>query len=146
MHMSPSTPYDRPIDRGSRKRLRPSCSHSSRHADAAHQPSKKRRLSHPELPPWRFWENLSKQHVTKNALRALDSTGDRPLNSTLRRSQRLAARRVSESTSDQQRAEDFLRSCSSTSLRRIRRFASHGGPDLRNLRGVSVCPYAHYQS
>ncbi|KND89151.1 hypothetical protein TOPH_06088, partial [Tolypocladium ophioglossoides CBS 100239] len=32
----------------------------------------------------------------------------------------------------------FLRYCSPTSLGEIKRFASHGGPDLRDLRGVSM--------
>ncbi|PNY25543.1 uncharacterized protein TCAP_04518, partial [Tolypocladium capitatum] len=131
-----STLYQRPVYHGSRKRRRPSCSDPSPHADAAHHSSKKQRLSHPDFPPTRFWENLSKQHLTKNALRAIDGVeGARPLNSSLRRSQRLAARRPSESTSNQQPVQAFLRYSSPTSLGEIKRFASHGGLDLRDLRG-----------
>ncbi|XP_044715086.1 uncharacterized protein HRG_11354 [Hirsutella rhossiliensis] len=52
----------------------------------AHQSPNKQRLSHPDFPPRRFWRNLSKLHLTKNALRALDGDGGvGPSNSTLRR-------------------------------------------------------------
>ncbi|RCI11367.1 hypothetical protein L249_7663 [Ophiocordyceps polyrhachis-furcata BCC 54312] len=43
--------------------------------------------------------------------------------------------RIFESTNDQPTAECFFRSCSPATSRRIRRFASHGGPDLCDLRG-----------
>ncbi|KND86604.1 hypothetical protein TOPH_08723, partial [Tolypocladium ophioglossoides CBS 100239] len=45
-----------------------------------------------------------------------------------------------------QPAESFLRSCSPTSSRRIRRFALHGGPDLRDLRGYRFTGPKHKMS
>lgn len=131
------------VDRASGKRRPPCCPESSPSEDTTQCPSKKQRLahhglSHPDFPPTRFWEGLSKQNLTRNALRALQSVGSLPLpNLRPRRSHRLASRRVSEPTTDQQPAESFLRSCSPATLKRIRRFASHGGPDLRDVTGVS---------
>ncbi|KAG9249402.1 uncharacterized protein F5Z01DRAFT_631794 [Emericellopsis atlantica] len=89
--------------------------------DAAHTSSKKRKICHPTSPPPEFWDNLTRKSqipLTTNALQELNRRNTQrerrnvaPL-PPLRRSCRLAARPA--------------------------RFASHGGPDSRDLRGYRM--------
>ncbi|EFY84121.1 hypothetical protein MAC_09836 [Metarhizium acridum CQMa 102] len=142
MSMPRRTPYGRHVDYGSHKRRHSSYSDLSLHADASGFSSKKQKLSHPDFPPTTYWENLSKYphsklHLTKGALQALDDIEDPcPAKSSLtrpRRSERLAIWRPLDPRTEQ--AQEFLRRSTPTYLEKVKRFASHGGPDLRDLRG-----------
>ncbi|KAK2595191.1 hypothetical protein QQS21_007096 [Conoideocrella luteorostrata] len=151
MPIPQSPSYGRYIDHGLRKRRHSSCTDLPPFADASLPSSKKRRLNHPDFPPTTYWENLSrhadsKLHLTKEALRALDHIEDDcPANSSPqrpRRSERLHTRRPSDPTIEQP-AQEFLRRSTPANLRKVKRFASRGGPDLKDLRGVNL--YASYQ-
>lgn len=85
----------------------------------SHQPQKQK-ISHPARSPPSFWDNLSKVHLTKNALRELDRRNRDSARSARNFSRKQPYRRVT------------------------RRFAvdlgtlvRQGGPDLSDLRGVS---------
>lgn len=103
----------------------------------AEPPRRKLKVKHPPFPPPKFWDDLSqKGHIplTKNALRELkrrNAWRERrgavrsPL---LRRSRRLVARRMVRGY-----RKPVLPSPLTNTLKR---FASHGGPDLADLRGV----------
>ncbi len=114
--------------KNSNPRKRQHSPHSSTHPPAAAPPPiKTKRLppshshSRSRTPP-AFYDNLSHIWLTKHALRELD-------------------RRTKEnsSLSTQQSAPTFLRKRSSTCLNDdIKRFATHGGPDLSDLRGVCI--------
>ncbi|RCI15742.1 hypothetical protein L249_3230, partial [Ophiocordyceps polyrhachis-furcata BCC 54312] len=108
--------------------------------DTTRHPSKKKRLashgrSHPDFPPRKFWEELTKIHLTKNALRALERYGSPRQTPTDR-----------EPTSDLQSAESYLRSCSPTVSKQILGSASQGGPDLEDLRGYRFTEPEHKMS
>ncbi|RDA87201.1 hypothetical protein CP532_2529 [Ophiocordyceps camponoti-leonardi (nom. inval.)] len=124
--------HEPPANRDSDKGL---CQESWPNEHTTQDPSKKHDgPSHPDFPPRRFWEQLSKPELTRNALRALASLGS--LGPRLGASHRPVV--GTESTIDQHSADIFLRGCSMAALKRIRRFASHGGPDLEDVRG---CPF-----
>ncbi|PHH91075.1 hypothetical protein CDD83_1771 [Cordyceps sp. RAO-2017] len=135
-----------PISR--KRRRRPSLPDSPPHAGTAQHPPKKQRPtpSHPDFPPRRFWEELSEIHLTKNALRALDRFGaSNPPDPALKPSVQPTGRRLSNPTNGQQLVESFLHSSPTAPSRQIRRFASHGGPDLRDLRGYRFTGPIHKQ-
>jgi hypothetical protein len=96
-------------------------------------------------PTSAYWDNLSKIWLTKSALRELSRRNSQPVlsqpPSLSRRSRRpitriylaeLRSRRVI------QPASDFLRHCEPEVSKEIKRFARHGGPDLSDLKGVSI--------
>lgn len=110
--------------------------------------SKKQRLSYPSgpQPPSAFWDNLSKIWLTKHALKELNrrntEIASSPLNlsykQTPRRVSRVALAELKEVCKPSQCAADFLRNCVSTCLKDVQRLSRHGGPDLSDLRGVSI--------
>lgn len=119
----------------SRKRQRLPSSHET--PDAVLNQSKKQKLRHPEFPPTQFWERLSKIPLTRNALRALDeqsTQGSRPPGET-RTGRSLRPRPHSISGVGQ-----VVDTYSPTSLKSIKVFARHGGPDLSDLQGVCKNP------
>ena len=137
---SPCSPSARS---GPRKRQNPCTDEQPPDNTTAHL-SKKRKLAYPSCLPPQFWDGLSKIFLTKNALRELDRRNRQrkraeSLQSTIapRRSRRLRSSRIGAARDDSlQRVEQVLGQYSSTCLKRLKRFATHGGPDLGDLRGV----------
>ncbi|PTB68911.1 hypothetical protein BBK36DRAFT_1166787 [Trichoderma citrinoviride] len=110
-------------------------------------PSPKRRKPHyPSTIPSRFWDNLSEVPLTRNALRELDrrqeqrerashdAEQDQPRVLRLTRSTR---RSLVEENYRQQSADQLLGQFSPACLKEVRRFSSHGGPDLSDLIGTN---------
>ncbi|EED22704.1 conserved hypothetical protein [Talaromyces stipitatus ATCC 10500] len=87
--------------------------------------AKKRKLNPPasSQSSSAFWDNLSRVWLTRNALRELDR---RNFQRTISEEEDLLVRRP---------ANDFLRYCSPQDLRKIKRYARRGGPDLCKIRG-----------
>ncbi|EQL03167.1 hypothetical protein OCS_01114 [Ophiocordyceps sinensis CO18] len=137
--------YSPSVIPASRKRQHPSAGQQPPDDATAHSSSKKRKLAHPWCPPPQFWDGLSKIFLTTNALRELSRRntqrqGRRAENPqppiAPRRSRRLRARRISaERGASLQRVDQVLGQYSSPRLKRLKRFATHGGPDLGGLRG-----------
>lgn len=115
-------------------------------------PSKKQKLiNHPSgshLPP-AFYDNLSKIHLTRDALKELDRRNTQSVppshHSLYRRSHRPITRQTvahrkekEDSWKPTQPIADFL-TRSVGRLQEIKLFARHGGPDLSDLRGVCMC-------
>lgn len=137
-------PFDRTIIPTSHKRRHLSCSSPASPTDVAHRSSKKPKLSHPAIPPPRFWDDLSEIHLTRNALGELDRRNAKVArDSTRRRKCRIRRATVEKIESPQ---PGFLGQCSPTCLRQIKRFATHGGPDLSNLRGYRALDPAYGMS
>ena len=92
--------------------------------------SKRRKLSHPTSPPSRFWDGLSAIPLTTRALNEFDRRNavQKPRRSRRVRDRKAVAER-----------NPFLRQPSPRFEKGLKKFASHGGPDLRDLRGVSRC-------
>jgi hypothetical protein len=128
---------------GSRKRQR---SERPKPNEISQPASKKQRLSHPREsePPVAFWDNLSKIWLTKRALRELDRRNARA-QSPYRRVRRPATRNLlAQSKRNRQTAQDtayYLRCCDSRTLKDVKLFARHGGPDLSDLRNVCAIKY-----
>lgn len=126
----PAIPSREPV---SRKR-RYSAHLSPLPIDDAQPPRRKHKVDHPTSPPPKFWDDLSKKaHIplTKNALRELNRRNRcRELRDVSRlplprRSRRLAAQGTI--TADREPV---------VPVNQLRKFTSHGGPDLTDLRGV----------
>ncbi|PHH91055.1 hypothetical protein CDD83_1846 [Cordyceps sp. RAO-2017] len=128
----------------SRKRQHPSTGEQPADDAAALSSSKKRKIAHPSRHPPKFWDGLSKIYLTKNALRELDRRNIQrqrrweknhqpPIKP--RRSRRLGASAGGESN---QRVGQVLDQYSPTYLRRLKKFATHGGPDLSDLQGFDT--------
>lgn len=126
-----------------RKRQR---SESPEQTRASQPPSKKQSLHHPSLyqhPP-AFWDNLSKIWLTKLALRELDRRNREAASSPSRSPHRRAHRPVTRKyIADQRNGQvshctDYLRRCTPKTLKDIRLFARHGGPDLSDIRNVRM--------
>ncbi|KAF2803001.1 uncharacterized protein BDZ99DRAFT_178900 [Mytilinidion resinicola] len=106
--------------------------------------SKKQRFSHPSgsQPPAAFWDKLSKIWLTKRALRELDRRNARaspnPPRSPYRRVHRPATRNfLAQSKRNRQTLQhtaDYLRCCNPRTLKDVKLFSRHGGPDLSDLR------------
>lgn len=97
--------------------------------------AKKRKLHHPSRPPAHFWDKLSQLVLTKNALRELDRRNAAEPRLRLRledQRRRPRTRRKTQPLS----AQELLKQSSPTERAELRRFARHGGPDLRDVRGV----------
>ena len=121
--------------------------------NGASQPQLKRqKLNHPTTgsqPTSAFWDNLSKTWLTRGALRELNRRNSRPASSLPRSQYRRARRPVTRKFLAElkrnrrvtQSASDFLRHCELGTLKDIKQFARNGGPDLSNLRGVSITRY-----
>ena len=113
---------------------------------------KRQKLNHPTTgsqPPSAFWDNLSKTWLTRGALRELNRRNNQPASNQPRSQHRRARRPVTrnflaELKKDRrvtQSASDFLGHCESETLKDIKRFARNGGPDLSDLKGVSIMRY-----
>lgn len=106
--------------------------------------TKKHKLDHPSRRPPRFWDNLSQLELTKGALGELDRRNATEHPPHLHhehqhrrpRTRRAAAARRNPRPS----ALEFLQQSSPTDRAQLRRFARHGGPNLRDLRGVQKLP------
>lgn len=109
---------------------------------------KRRKLDHPTTgsQPAAFWDNLSKIWLTKNALRELSQRNSQPA-SSLPCSQYQRARRpvtrnflveLKRTRRVTQSASAFLHCCEPGTLKDVKLFARYGGPDLSDLKGVSL--------
>ena len=88
--------------------------------------------------PATFWDNLSKIWLTKRALKELDRRNKASVqhpSQSLRR-QRPATRDSRRNSRSIQPATDYCSYCGPGTLRDIKAFARHGGPDLSGLRSV----------
>lgn len=110
---------------------------------------KRQRFNHPTTrsqPPPAFWDNLSKIWLTERALRELNQRNSQPASnippSQYRRSRRPVTRKflaeLKRTRRVTQSALDFLRHCGPGSLKNIKLSARYGGPDLSDLKGVSI--------
>ena len=85
-----------------------------------------------------FWDNLSKIQLTKRALEELDrrnsAAGSIPQPTCPRSNQLLTEPK--KSSQPLTSAAKFLCYCGASDLKDIKQSASHGGPDLSDLRGV----------
>ena len=112
---------------------------------------KRQRLNHPttESQPPAFWDNLSKIWLTKRALRELNRRNIQPVSSQPRSQHRRARRPVTRNFLAElkrnrrviQSAPDYLHHCEPRTLKDIKQFARNGGPDLSDLKGVSITRY-----
>ena len=110
---------------------------------------KRQKLNHPTTvsqPPSAFWDSLSKIWLTKSALRELNCRNSQPISSQPRSQSRRPVTRnffaeLKRSRRVTQSASDFLRHLEPGISKDIKRFARNGGPDLSDLRGVSVTRY-----
>ncbi|MCJ1242175.1 hypothetical protein MMC14_010182 [Varicellaria rhodocarpa] len=115
---------------------------------------KKRKLNRPHdearsRTPAAFYDNLSKVWLTKHALRELDRRNAQPTPSShclsRRRNHKPFTRRalaeLKNNHPSTQSAPDFICRSTSRCLKDIKRLARHGGPDLRDLRGVCIAKY-----
>ena len=97
-----------------------------------------------------FWDTLSTIWLTKDALRELDRRNSKAL--TCNKQPRLFesrrpvtrkflsdAKAVSRPTEP---ASEYLRKCIGAHRKRLQEFARRGGPDLSDLKGVSICETA----
>ena len=75
----------------------------------------------------KFWDNLSKQYLTKNALQELDDRNTRG---------KQPGYPIQHATEITAPVDQYLRECTLTHLRDIERFAQSGNIDLIDLRGV----------
>ncbi|KAI4162736.1 MAG: hypothetical protein LQ342_003623 [Letrouitia transgressa] len=104
--------------------------------------SKRRRLGYhssgSHYPP-AFWDSLSKIWLTKDALKELDkrSTQSVPnLPPPYRRAHRPVTRRFLANLKSSEATYNFLYNYAPRTLKDVKLFARHGGPDLSGLRGV----------
>lgn len=124
------------------------------HLNETSQPQLKRpKLNHPitrSQPPSVFWDNLSKTWLTRGALRELNRRNNQSASSQPRSSYRRARRPVTRNSLAElkrnrrviQSVSDFLHHCEPRTLKDIKRFARYGGPDLSNLKNVSIMRYS----
>jgi hypothetical protein len=92
-----------------------------------------------QLPP-AFWDNLFKTWLTKRALRELNRRNRHhrkrlPYPQTR---QPITRNFLATWKRDHLSASNILDSCTTEALKDIRQLARHGGPDISNLRGVSI--------
>ncbi|RDA87724.1 hypothetical protein CP532_1788 [Ophiocordyceps camponoti-leonardi (nom. inval.)] len=109
---------------------------------------KERKPSHPDHLPPQFWDGLSKTSFTREALRELDRRNaqrqeeleriqkQRQTSKAVRRSRRLRTREKAVRPT----VHSVLAQLSPSCLKRLKRSATHGGPDLTDLRGYSIPP------
>ncbi|KAH7148314.1 hypothetical protein EDB81DRAFT_841935 [Dactylonectria macrodidyma] len=100
----------------------------------------KQKIHPPDFPPPRYFDNLSQKYLTKFMLRELDrrNTEARRSSDQLQQPTRPCTRlTVARWKDTHPPAERWVEECNSKTLKHIRRYAKHGGPDLADLRGVS---------
>ena len=115
---------------------------------------KRQKLNHPTTrsqPPPAFWDNLSKIWLTERALRELNQRNSQPASNNIPPSQYRRPRRpvtrtflaeLKRNRRVTQSALDFLRHCGQGTLKDIKLSARYGGPDLSDLKGVSITRYS----
>ena len=133
--------HNRPTTPSLRKRRISSCPSQTPYDDSDHRSSKKQKLSHPIFPPARFWDHLSEIPLTRNALRELDKRNDKASRSSGQRRSPRGRTRLNTSTQKKTSnllANQLLCRCFPNCLDQIKCFASRGGPDLGDIRGVCV--------
>lgn len=112
--------------------------------------SKKQKRSHPSesLFPPAFWDNLSKVDLTRRALEELHRRNSHPPYGRPARPLTRRVRAELRSVRPAQPAASYLCHCGSRTLKNIKRFARHGGPDLSDLRGFPepIDPLHHKMS
>jgi hypothetical protein len=86
--------------------------------------------SHGYIDSPAFWDNLSKIWLTKHTLRELNRRNAKPLPYS---PPRRALQPVTQNF--------FAGNCTPETLKSIKLFARHGGPDLSDLRGVCIMRY-----
>lgn len=130
----PQYPPSRPITAPPRKRQIPSCTQQTAE-DALDHPSKRQKTDQ-LFPPARFWDSLSKIPLTRNALRELNKRSAKvPCGLAPRKRRRGRGADLFHQQAAQSLGDDLA-----TYSKHIKHFARHGGPDLRDLRGVCECP------
>ncbi|KAM4063043.1 hypothetical protein HRG_010394 [Hirsutella rhossiliensis] len=127
---------------GLRKRHAPSAWRETEHDEDGYS-HKKQKLNHPAFPPPRFWDRLSVIPLTRRALQE-------------------SQRRISRSACGQEEtrncygraprhhihiinADCFVEQLSPACLRRLKRSARQGGPDLWDTRGYRIPAEAHVE-
>ncbi|KAL2754161.1 hypothetical protein ACRALDRAFT_2081957, partial [Sodiomyces alcalophilus JCM 7366] len=108
--------------------------------DNTQHSAKKHKLDHPLFPPPHFWDNLSRPVLTRSTLRELDRRNTTKPSSQHRpdcRHRSPLTRRAVAIRRDARPlpAQAFLQQSSPADWARLRHFARHGGPDLKDLRG-----------
>ncbi|PQM43546.1 hypothetical protein VC83_09673 [Pseudogymnoascus destructans] len=116
----PQSPSNRPITVHPKKGRISSLLIQTAEDDLDHPP-KKQKLNYPAFPPAGFWDSLSRIPLTRNALRELNGRNAKDCCSSAHT--RKLRRRGSNSHHQ---------------LAVPQRFARHGGPDLRDLRGYRI--------
>jgi hypothetical protein len=112
-----------------------------------HTPLKRQKVSQHASrtqPPLDFWGDLSKIWLTKYALREFNRRNARHLShSSARRAPRPVTRAFlkKKRLNTIQSVGDFLQNCASKTVKDIKLFAKHGGPDLSDIRGVCNMAY-----
>lgn len=136
-----------PDPRGRRETCKSSRKRPSEASQETSSSPKRHRPHYPPTIPSRFWDNLSKVPLTRNALRELNRREEeRQIASHIADQEqqrvpmitRSTRRKLEQQDYRQQSAEKLLGQFSPTSLKQVRRFSSHGGPDLSDLIGVCV--------
>jgi hypothetical protein len=117
-----------PISSRQRKRAR-SEQHSGRQNEAS-PPTKRRKASLSSETPAAFWDNLSKNSLTKRALRELDRRNTQAVPSASRTLQKQS------SIASERGGANYLRGHDPRILEAWKTFSRHGGPDLSDLRSV----------
>lgn len=152
LRMVQQCPYNRPTTPpGLRKRRIPSDSIQPLETPD-HRSPKRQKLSHPAFPPSKFWDDLSEIPLTRNSLRELnDRNAEVSRGSSRTRSRRISIQEngcfqhsnqfLDHPNQFLNHPDQFLNQCLPTYLKQITCFAKHGGPDLRDLRGV--CGYSY---
>lgn len=109
----------------------------------------RQKLRHPttrsQLPPV-YWDNLSKLWLTELALRELNQRNIQPASNLSPPQYRRPRRpitwnflaKLKRNRCVTQSALDFLCHCGPVTLKEIRLLAGYGGPDLSDLKGVSI--------
>ena len=141
-----------PTPENSNPRKRQHSEQDSTHPNAADPPPLKGKglppshSQHRSQTPSAFYDKLSYIWLTKHALRELDRRTARlhsqPFSPSRQYAVELSALptpgKTKENNVSPPSAPKFLHKCSLTCLNDIKKFASHGGPDLSDLRGVCV--------
>ncbi|GKU13385.1 unnamed protein product [Fusarium langsethiae] len=110
-----------------RKRHRLSSSNTKSNDDVQHPPKRqKHRVATTTSSP-RFWDNLSKQFLTKNALQELDNRNAR---------EKQPSFPAQHATGTLTPVDRYLLKCTPSRLEDIQRFAEIGDINLEDLRGV----------
>ncbi|KAH0492598.1 hypothetical protein TgHK011_007545 [Trichoderma gracile] len=133
-----------PDDRDNQRACNSSRKRPSKASQETLSSSKRHRPHYPSTIPSRFWDKLSKVPLTRNALRELNWREEKrqiaPHNADqeqppVQRLIQTTRSSLAQENHHQQSADQILDQLSPARLKKVRRFSSHGGPDLRDLIG-----------